>query len=193
MRSIKDTLLVIKNAVEQFSAETKKEVSLALIGGHAVIYFGVERTTLDVDICLYLPDKSPGVILYDFLKRSLPGQFNPRLYQASTDPSDPLKHDLIIIDDLKGEYPRVDILIARYRWELAGLGKATISSGFSFPIMPLPYLITMKLMAGGRKDELDIIEMLKGIPEDDLKKAVELAGIVRKNKKLQLLLKESRK
>ncbi len=61
----------------------------------------------------------------------------------------------------------------------------------SIPIIPLPYLLTMKLIAGGRKDELDVIELLKVITKDDLRKAKELAKKVRRDKKLQALLKEA--
>jgi len=56
--------------------------------------------------------------------------------------------------------------------------------------MPLPYLLAMKLKAGGRKDELDAIEILKSMSEKEIKKARELAKKVGRDRKLHALLKE---
>lgn len=190
MRSIIDTLSVIKDAVTAFNKETNRDASVALIGGYAVIFFGVERTTLDVDICFYSPEKDAGSTFSSFLKKYLAARFHIRFIEASKDPSDPLKHDLIIINDAEGEYPRIDILILRYKWELEGLKQAKSISRLSFPIMPLPYLLAMKLRAGGRKDELDVLELLKVTTEEEMEKVKELAKKVGKNSKLQALLKE---
>lgn len=191
MKSIKDTLQVLKSVIEEFNEERSSQTLAALIGGHAVIYFGVPRTTLDVDICLYDSDQDPGPTAYAFLRKKLSKRFSIRFFQASKDQTDPLKHDLIVIDDTEGAYPRIDILIARYQWELSGLEQAEVSKGLSFPVMPIPHLIAMKLMAGGRKEELDILELLKGISENDLPQIRELAKKVGKGKKLKELLTES--
>ena len=51
MKSIVDTLTVIRNAVTKFEQEYKTEAKVALIGGYAVIFYGIERTTLDIDVC----------------------------------------------------------------------------------------------------------------------------------------------
>jgi hypothetical protein len=184
---------VIKNVVEQFNSETGSTASAALIGGHAAIYFGAERTTLDVDICFYSPNDKPGLAFYRFLKEHLSARFTLRLMEATKDPSDSLKHDLIIINDSENEYPRIDVLIVRYKWELHGLEQAHVAPGLDFPVLPVPYLIAMKLMAGGRKDELDIIDMLKGLSADELKNAKALSKKVGRDKKLQTLLRESKR
>ncbi len=184
---------MIKNAVEQFNAQTNSKASFALIGGHAAIYFGAERTTLDVDICFYSPVEKPGLTFFSFLKEHLSPRFSLRFIEATKDPSDPLKHDLIVISDSEGEYPRIDILMIRYKWELQGLEQALTAAGLSFPILPMPYLVAMKLMAGGRKDELDIIDMLKGMSEKEVNKARQLSKRVGKDRKFQSLLKESRR
>lgn len=190
MKSIGDTLAVIRSAVTEFERATNNEALVALIGGYAVIFHGVERTTLDVDVCFYAGEKRHGVSFYAFLKKYLPPRFKIRFMEASKDPSDPLKHDLIIINDKHGEHPRIDILMVRYQWELEGLRKAKLIDKFSFPIMPLPYLLAMKLKAGGRKDELDALEILQGMPEREIKKTKELARKIGRDKKFQTLLDE---
>jgi hypothetical protein len=193
VKSIKDTLLVIQNVVEQFNKEAPNKAIAALIGGYAAIYFGAARTTFDVDLCLYLPDVEPGKLFHSYLKKVLPKRFTLRFLRASKDPLDPLGHDLIVIYDSENEYPRIDILMARYKWELKGLEQAHPSEGLSFPVMPVPTLITMKLLAGGRKDDLDILDMLKEISEEDLQETHKLAKTMGKDKKLRSLLKEIKK
>jgi hypothetical protein len=193
VKSIKDTLLVIQNAVEQFNKESPNKAIIALIGGYAAIYFGAARTTFDVDVCLYLPAEEPGKLFHGHLKKVLPKRFTFRFFRASKDPADPLGHDLIVINDSANEYPRIDILLARYTWELKGLEQAHPSQGLSFPVMPVSTLITMKLLAGGRKDDLDILDMLKEISEEDLQKTQKLAKTMGKDKKLRSLLKEIQK
>lgn len=192
MKSILDTLSVIKSAVTEFEKVTQKESFIALIGGHAVIFYGVERTTLDIDACFYTSQDDAGKSLYDFLKKHYPKRFQLRFMAASKDPSDPLKHDIIIIDDLKKEHPRTDILIARYKWELEGLKKAKVLKGLSFPVMPPAYLVAMKLRAGGRKDDLDVIEMLKSMPQKLREECMVLAKACGRDKKLAILLKEAK-
>lgn len=191
MKSIIDTLSVIKDAVTRFNRDSAHSASVALIGGYAAVYFGSERTTFDVDICFHSVDNEPGRTFYNFLKQHLPSNLKPRLIEASKDPTDPLKHDIITISDLENKYPRIDILVIRYKWELEGLEQAIAPKRLSFPVMPAPYLIAMKLMAGGRKEELDIIGLLRNLSEEELEKATELAKKVRRDRKLKTLLKEA--
>lgn len=193
MKSIVDTLGVIKDAVTRFNEETNQNAQIALIGGVAAVYHGAERTTFDVDTCFYTPDDNPGSAFYAFLKKHFPQRFQLRFMEASKDPTDPFKHDLIIIQDANDEYPRIDILVVRYKWELEGLEQAKTSVKLSFPIMPAPYLVAMKLVAGGRKDELDVIDMLKGMSEEELNKTKELAKKVRRDRNFKTLLRESRR
>lgn len=190
MKSIVDTLSVIKNAVTEFKKTTGKDAHIALIGGYAVILHGVERTTLDIDTCLYSAEEEPGKSFYDFLQRNLPKRFMSRLMEASKYPSDPLKHDIVIIDDAEGEYPRIDVLIARYKWELEGLKQAKTFRELAFPVMPPPYLVAMKLQAGGARDDLDIIDMLKTMSEMEIDECRALAKLVGRDRKLSSLLKK---
>ena len=191
MKSIEDTLSVIKNAVTGFEEVTGVEVSIALIGGYAVIFYGIERTTLDIDVCFHATGETPGAAFHAFLQHNLPTRFKHRFIQASKDPSDPLRHDLIVIDDQKGEYPRIDILVARYQWELEGMKQAGLIGRLDFPIMPIPQLIVMKLLADGRKDELDVLELLRGASSEDKETAGSLAKKIGRGRKFQKLLKEA--
>jgi hypothetical protein len=51
-------------------------------------------------------------------------KFEVKNFEASKDPSEPLKHDLIIITDLEKRFKELDILIANYQWELDGSKKS---------------------------------------------------------------------
>jgi len=184
---------VIRNAVAEFSKKTNNIASTALIGGHAVIFFGVERTTLDVDVCFYSPVRSAALNFFKFLKEFLPERFHIRLIEASKDPTDPLRHDLIIIKDSDGEYPRIDILVVRYKWELEGMLQAKLIPELSFQLMPLPYLLAMKLRAGGFKDDLDVLELLKVIDDEEMEKVKELAKRIGRDRKFRSLLKKLEK
>lgn len=94
MKSIKDTLLIVKDAIDRYSIETRTKAYSALIGGHAAVFFGAERTTLDVDICFHAAEKQPGLTFFRFLRKHLPSRYAVRIIEATKDPSDPLKHDL---------------------------------------------------------------------------------------------------
>lgn len=190
MRSITDTLHLVRSVIDKFSKEKKKEILFALIGGHASIFYGAERTTLDVDLCLYAPSSSSDE-LYAFLKEKFKKHFEVKLFKSADDPTDPLKHDIIIIKESQGRYPRIDILIAHYKWEIEGLKQAKLIQKISFPIMPLPYFICMKLLAGGIRDDYDVIEILKNISNDDLNAVKNLAQKIRRDKKLERLLKQA--
>lgn len=188
VKSIVDTLRLISDAVTQFEQETNQAALIALIGGYAALYYGSERTTFDVDTCFYVSNDAPGRSFYVWLKKSLPSHFELRFMEASKDPTDPFKHDLITITDAQEEYPRIDIMIVRYKWELEGLEQAETVPRLNFPVIPPPYLVAMKLVAGGRKDELDILAMVKEMTEETLNKSKELAKRVHRDKKLTRLL-----
>ena len=49
MKSIEDTLKIIQDITKKFPAD----IDIALIGGYAAVLHGVERTTLDIDFCVY--------------------------------------------------------------------------------------------------------------------------------------------
>jgi hypothetical protein len=106
------------------------KVSFALVGGQAVILQGVERTTIDVDFCLYsdLIHAEGSPAFHAMVRKRLPEWFSARLIQGSKFPDDPFKHDVIFIDDTKGEYVRIDLLIALYKMNFFRLFSPTLSA-----------------------------------------------------------------
>lgn len=135
MKSIVDTLRAVNDAVTRFKEDTNQTALIALIGGYAALYYGSERTTFDVDTCFYSNNDHPGKSFYAFLKQYLPDRFHLRFMEASKDLDDPFKHDLIIITDEQDEYPRIDIMVVRYKWELEGLEQARMAPRLGFPVI----------------------------------------------------------
>lgn len=189
MKSIEDTLKLIDRIAVSLSEQD--EVNVALVGGYAAIAHGVERTTADVDFCIYTGvihhQNTPAFI--EMLKNMIPENFEIKFIEGSKIVDDPFKHDVIFLHDRYGEYPKIDFIIAKYKWELEGTQKAKPLEDIPFPVMPKPYLITMKLKAGGLKDDFDIVELYSLLTEEEKAKTHELAKLIKRDKKLLSLLK----
>ena len=186
MKSIEDTLKIIRDITNALPVK----VDIALIGGYAVIAHGVERTTIDVDCFIYsdLIYKKNSSEFFKLLSNNLPMRFSARLIQGSKIPDDPLKHDIIFIDDNEGEYERIDLLIARYKWELEGMQQAVQLADIPFPVLSKPYLAAMKLQAAGYKDAADVVALMDLMTEEEKAKIFELAKRTLRDKKLFHLL-----
>jgi hypothetical protein len=186
MKSIAATLEIIRD----ITSALPDKVEAALIGGHGAILHGVERTTLDVDLCVWSEGlgRSGSSAFFEVLKEHLPERFSAQLRQGSKDPSDPIRHDLVLIEDTLGEFPRIDLLIARYRWELEGLRKAETVPGVPVPVMPKPYLAAMKLLASGHKDAADVAGLMGIMSEQERGLAVTLARRIGRDRKLEGIL-----
>lgn len=186
MKSIDDTLKIIRDITNALPVK----VTIVLTGGVAVILHGVERTTIDVDFCLYSESilDTNSAAFFDLLTRSLPKRFQARLVQGSKIPDDPFKHDVIFIDDNEGEYERIDLLIAQYKWELEGIEQAVHFDDVPFPVLSKPYLVAMKLQATGYKDYQDVVSLMGLMTEEEKAKTFELAKRTGRDKKLARLL-----
>jgi len=163
---------------------------LSLIGGYAIIAHGVERVTRDIDFMVYCdPPEGIGKRLKSFLMEKF---LNAEVTyaEASRDLEDPLKHDVVFLRDQKGEYPFIDFLIARYKWELEGLKKAKRPRDVPVAILPIPYLIAMKLRSMGFKDELDILELFQLASDEEKEEIYRLAKRVRREEKLSKILEK---
>jgi len=189
MKSIEDTLKLIDRITVSLSEKDK--VNIALVGGYAAIAYGVERTTADVDFCIYTEiihrQNTPAFI--EILKNVIPENFEIKFIEGSKVMDDPFKHDVIFLHDRSGEYPKIDIIIAKYKWELEGTQQAKPLEDIPFPVLPKPYLIAMKLRAEGLKDDFDIVELYNLLTEEEKNKTHELAKLIRKDKKLAHLIK----
>ena len=186
MKSIDDTLKIIRDITSAIPVK----FDIVLIGGVAVILQGVERTTIDIDFCVYsdiMRDAGPSAF-FDHLKAHLPKRFSARLINGSKIHDDPLRHDIIFIDDSEGEYERIDLLIARYKWEREGIEQAVRLEGIPFPVLGKPHLVAMKLLATGYKDAHDVVTLMALMTEEEQLKARDLAKRIGRDKKLERLL-----
>jgi hypothetical protein len=82
----------------------------------------------------------------------------------------------------------MDFIISKYKWELEGLRNAKPLLDFPFPVLSIPYLIAMKLRAGGPKDYYDIVELYNFLTEEEKEKTIQLARLIKRDKNLSGLL-----
>ncbi len=186
MKSIKDTLDTIRDIISTLPIE----VDIALAGGYAVILHGVERTTIDIDLCLYseLIQSAGSNVFFSMLRNHLPERFQAKLMQGSKIQDDPFKHDVVFIEDKMEEFIRIDLLIARYKWELEAIKHAETFNGIPFSVLTKPYLVTMKLQATGYKDASDVVSLMGLMADEEKAKTHELAKRTGRDKKLARLL-----
>ena len=186
MKSIHDTLKIIRDITNAIP----DKVYLALAGGYAAVLHGVERTTLDIDVCVYsdLIRSSDSKGFFALLKQHIPRRFASELMQGSKKLDDPFQHDLIRIVDSRKEHFRIDLLIARYRWELDGLKEAQTFKEVPIPVLSKPYLSAMKLRASGYKDAHDVVSLMELMTEEEKAKTRQLARRIGREKKLERLL-----
>jgi hypothetical protein len=151
---MKNLLEIVTKCIDNFSKRENITRFAAIIGGEAVILHGIPRITLDLGI-LYFPGDSQAFIdnlvetLASLFRQELGSRFEVKEFAGSKDQFDPLRHDLIIITDSKKRFKKLDILIANYKWELEGFHVMVSPSKGPLQPFPKPYLVAMKLMAGG--------------------------------------------
>ena len=194
---MKSLLKIVTECIDKFTKKENISRLAAIIGGEAVILHGIPRTTIDIDILLFCDseeDYPTGLIrlFASFLREEMGKRFDVKDFEASKDPSDPLKHDLIIITDKEKRFKKLDILIANFQWELEGL--KSMDTPHTGPLHPYPkeYLVGMKLMAGGAKDNEDIKNLFFVMSDTEKEKAWKLARLIKRNKNLSKILKEER-
>ena len=191
MKSIEDTLKIIQDIIKNFPGD----LAVALIGGYSAVLHGVERTTLDIDFCVYsdiIHSSKDSAVFFNLLMKCLPERFEASMIKGSLIPDDPFKHDVIFIEDKMGEFMRIDFLIARYKWELDAIRTAVSMDGIPVPIVTKPYLAALKLRATGFKDASDIVTLVNIMSKDENEKTLELAKQIGRDKKLKELLSQLR-
>jgi hypothetical protein len=184
--------------MDEFSINQNITRRSAIIGGEGIILHGIPRTTLDVDLLFFCGDeknniKSLSKVFADYLEKKLEEQFKVEIFEASKDPSDPLRHDLIIITDSRSQFKKIDILIANYKWELEGLLDMDASNAGPLQPFPKPYLVGMKLMAGGLQDDEDVRSLFHIMSDPEKEKARELARLIKRDKNLAKIIAEGRR
>ncbi len=186
MKSIEDTLKLIGNL--QDVPAGKDRAVIALVGGYACIAHGVGRTTMDVDFAFHAESLREGEGWLDRLRDFLPEEMEVTFVQGSKIPDDPFGHDIIFLEDKNGEYPRIDLILPKYKWELEGIRAAAPLEDIPFPVLPKPYLVAMKLAAGGPKDDADILELFELMTEEEKEKTAELARLIHRDRRLSVLM-----
>ena len=195
---MKNLLEIVTKRIDSFSKRENITRFAAIIGGEAVILHGIPRTTLDLDI-LYFLGGSEGVMdklvqkLASFLRKELGSEFKVEEFEGSKDPFDSLRHDLIIVTDSRRRFKKLDILIANYKWEMEGFQMMTSPSEGPLQPFPKPYLVAMKLMAGGGQDEEDIRNLFLIMDDSEKDKGWELARLIRRDRSLSKILAKKRR
>jgi len=186
MKSIEDTLKLVADIINILRKTS--EVDIALAGGYAVISYGVGRTTMDVDFLIYSGDMQESTSKFvDLFQRTIPERFELKWVEGSRMMDDPFPYDIIFLTDTSGEYPQMDFIIPRYKWELEGLKKAKPLKGIHFPVLGLPYLIAMKLRAGGARDRADILDLFHLLNFQEKEATQKLAVLIKRDKMLREL------
>lgn len=141
-------------------------VSPVLISGVALAFYGVERFTKDVDLAVRQHESAAlAPLLANHDPRPL------RIGGLSVATASGVRVDLI---DRRVDYEALfveAIEVARRRGPLARVGDKKV------PVMPLSYLIALKLLAGRPNDELDVRALLR-VPQLDY---AEVRAIVKKH------------
>ena len=195
---MKSLLEIVTRCIDDFSEKEGIIRLAAIIGGEAVILHGVPRTTLDLDILFFLKDEKSHIDnvvkkLAPFLRQALGDGFEVEEFEVSKDPFDPLRHDLIIITDSEKRFKKLDILIANYKWELEGFQEMDSPSKGPLQVFPIPYLVAMKLMAGGAQDEEDIRNLFLVMAEPEKEKSFDLARLIKRDRNLSKVLTQGKR
>ncbi len=143
----------------------------ALIGGFAVLAWGVPRATHDIDFVLALGSSGPTA-----LSRHLGAAFSP------ASPDDPLREVFTVTLMIEGESIPVRLILLPPAWTPVVFRKVTPLSvlGCLVPVVSWPALLLLKLYAGGPRDHLDAQELLAGRrpSKDELQEIAALAEMV---------------
>jgi len=141
-------------------------IPYALIGASALTVYGVNRSTLDVDLfatALACLDRRT----WDSLAAEGIG-----IEVRKGDFEDPLAG--VVRFTAPGESP-VDLVIGRFVWQQKAIERAgrAVFAGVELPVLTAVDLILLKLYAGGPQDAWDIQQILAGPERDALVVGVE--------------------
>jgi hypothetical protein len=180
------TLESLDVARNVFRCLERNAVGTAIIGSIALAVHGYVRATRDLDF---------GVAVLSFgslLK--IADQLRDQGYGVDVGepaPDDPLGgivtvsgpgFDPVQIVNLRAPDGRHEKLARE------AIAAARTVSEFGLPVVDLPHLVALKLVAGSRKDELDILELLKSNPETPLSGIFEVCARHRLKARLERLL-----
>ena len=149
------------------SAALQEEgISYALIGASALTIYGINRSTLDVDLFT-----TAAACLDRRTWDSLGGE-GIGIEVRKGDFDDPLAG--VVRFTTPGESP-VDLVIGRFAWQQKAIERArrAVFAGLELPVLTVVDLILLKLYAGGPQDAWDIQQLLVGPERETLTTGVE--------------------
>lgn len=165
-------------------------IDTAVIGSVALAVHGHVRATRDLDLGV-------SVVAFEPLQR-MAGQLRDRGYEVHVgepSPDDPLGGILTISGE---DFDPVQIVNLRApsgrRERLAreSIPAAQQVPELGLPVVDLPHLVALKLAAGSRQDELDVIELLRANPDAALDEVVRVCRRHRLRSRLDEVLAGSR-
>lgn len=141
-------------------------IPYALIGASALTIYGVNRSTLDVDLFAVDPT------CLDRHAWDLLAAEGISVEVRKGDPDDPLAG--VVRFEVPIELP-VDLVVGKYVWQRKMIKRAgtAIFAGVEVPVLGGADLILLKLYAGGPQDAWDIQQILAGPERDSLIAGVE--------------------
>jgi hypothetical protein len=150
----------VAHAIEALGAPS------AVIGAVALAVHGYPRATADLDVATLLPTEAALLELAETLRHR-----GYRVSVATPDAQDPLGGVLTIVAPDADPVQVVNFFNPWNGW--APVGKAALESALPGVLGPLavvdvPHLVALKLYAGGRKSELDVLELLSRQPPQAL-------------------------
>jgi len=132
-------------------------VDHALIGAGAMSVVGYARSTQDLDLLT----TNESVLARRFWSAFDVADVDVEIRDGRGDPTDPLA-GLVRFEDPDGD--QVDIVVGRHpRWQEPILTRAVpreLGEGLSIPVALPADLVLLKLFAGSRRDDYDILELL---------------------------------
>lgn len=143
-----------------------KGIPHALIGASALAIYGVNRSTIDVD--LFTVDRAClDSRIWDVLAAE-----GVSVEVRKGDPDDPLAG--VVRFEVPPELP-LDVVVGKHQWQRKAIGRAetAIFAGVEVPVLGGIDLILLKLYAGGPQDAWDIQQLLTGPERDSLIAGVE--------------------
>jgi len=172
-------------AREIFRLLAANDIETAIIGSVAVAVHGYPRATRDLDLGV-------AVLAFESLQR-MAAELRTLGYEVEA--SEPSRDDPVggIVAVSGADFDLVEIVNLRApggRYER--LAREAIASAQTFPeiglpVIGLPHLVALKLVAGSRKDDLDVLELLRANAAR-IDEVVAVCGKYRLGKQLERVL-----
>ncbi|MFY3743280.1 hypothetical protein ACOQFB_05180 [Anaeromyxobacter sp. Red801] len=172
-------------AREVFRLLAADGIQTAIVGSVAVAIHGYPRATRDLDL-------GAAVLAFTSLQRAAAAirKLGYEVHTSAPSLDDPLggivtvagtDFDPIEIVNLRGPGGRHERLARE------AIASAQQLPELGLPVVDLPHLVALKLVAGSRKDELDVLELLRANPTT-IDEVVGVCGKYRLRKQLERVL-----